>query len=140
MASSRRLNGHGRFWPSKDNLSWGMLRLGWKERLGVRTRIPFFPVLPLSTVVSTTLSLALVGGDIICEDFSPLYIWVSDRMVLILLRVTMLFPCPNGHVMAKVVWSLFGMLCGKWDPAILPMVRHTLNLLAKPFFWVGHVA
>lgn len=39
-------------------------------------------------------------------------------MVLILLRVKVLFLCPNSHVMAKGVWSLSGMLCGRWGPAI----------------------
>lgn len=70
VASSRQLSGHGRFLPSKDNLSWGSR--GWDMAQDAFLTC----VLSLRTLVSTTLNLALVGGDILCEDFSPLYIWV----------------------------------------------------------------
>lgn len=60
----------------------------------------------------TSLSLVLVGEDAICEGFSPLCIWVSDRMVPILLRVRMLILCPSGHVKAKEVGIHLGFSVG----------------------------
>lgn len=60
----------------------------------------------------TSLSLVLVGEDVICDGFSPLCIWVSDRMVPILLRVRMLVLCPNGHVKAKEVGIHLGFSVG----------------------------
>lgn len=86
----------------------------------------------MKNTVLTSLSLVLVGEDVICEGFSPLCVWVSDRMVPILLRVL----CSSGHVKAKEVGGPPGILCGRWGLAILLMVGHILNLVAKPF-WGG---
>lgn len=75
------------------------------------------------------MNLALIGGDVICEGFSPLYIWILDRMVPILLKVKMLFHCLNGLDGQGSLESIWHAL------AILFMVGHILNLLAKPFFF-----
>lgn len=66
-----------------------------------------------------------------------MYIWILDRMVPILLKVKMLFHCLNGLDGQGSLESIWHAL------AILFMVGHILNLLAKPFFcrsgggWVG---
>lgn len=60
----------------------------------------------MKNTVLTSLSLVLVGEDVICEGFSPLCIWVSDKMVPILLRVL----CSSGHVKVKEVGVHLGFL------------------------------
>lgn len=62
----------------------------------------------MKNTVLTSLSLVLVGEDVICEGFSPLCVWVSDRMVPILLRVL----CSGGHVKAKEVGVHLGFSVG----------------------------
>ena len=67
------------------------------------------------------------------EDAGPLCIWVSDRMVPILLRVRMLVLCPSGHVKAKEVGIHLGFSVGDGASPFCSWLD-ILNLFAKPFF------
>lgn len=99
--------------------------------------MPFY--LHSSTENTCIDSLEPGSRDIICEDFL-LCIFGFRTEWCPSYRGQRYYPLPQWTCDGQGGLESSGMLCGRWGPAILSMVGHILNLLAKLFFWVGHVA